>query len=81
MDSQNEEFDRAAAHYAFLARQPGWIDYARHQVDELENDKSGIYSGLKDEVRKRLEQAKAEKMRGVPGAIHPAKAHASGLQP
>jgi hypothetical protein len=58
MDSQHE-FERAAAHYAELALEPGWWDYCRHQVAELEQDKCGLYAGLRAEVRKRIDAAKA----------------------
>jgi hypothetical protein len=58
MDSQHE-FDRIATHYADIAQQPGWLDYCRHRVTELEQDKCGLYAGLYAEVRKRIDAAKA----------------------
>ena len=33
-------------HYARLALQPGWIDYVRHQVKEMENHSTGMWKGL-----------------------------------
>jgi hypothetical protein len=62
MDLKNDEFERAAAHYAELAQHPGWLDYCRHRVAELEQDKCGLYVGLRAEVRKMLEAAKSQKV-------------------
>lgn len=67
--NSNDEFQRIAAHYTDLAQQPGWWDYCRHRVTELESDDSGLYQGLRAEVRKRLEEAKAKKVQGLQNIV------------
>ena len=44
--------------YANLAMQKGWVAYAKHQVLEMEKDKSGLWDGLYTEVKKRIEELK-----------------------
>jgi len=61
----NHEFEKAAARYTELANEPGWRDYCRDRVEQLDNDPSGLYRGLLAEVRKRLEAAKAKKVQGL----------------
>ncbi len=46
--------DEHAAYIAWLARQPGWWQYARAQARECEADDSGIYVGLLAKVRELL---------------------------
>jgi len=41
-------------HYAKLAMMPGWIDYVRHQVKEMEKDPSGLWVGLGQAIAQRL---------------------------
>lgn len=43
--------DEHAAYIAWLARQPGWWQYARTQARECEADDSGVYVGLLAKVR------------------------------
>lgn len=52
----NDFFDRLVEHYAKLASDPGWIDHARHQVMALEKDPSGVFKGLGQAVKQRLEK-------------------------
>lgn len=67
--SIDDEVQRIAAHYANLAQEPGWWEYCRQRVTELESDDSGLYRGLRAEVRKRLEEAKAEKVQGLQNIV------------
>jgi hypothetical protein len=53
------DFEEYAEHYARLALTPGWWDYARHAVKELENDDSGLFRGLYPAVRKRVDELRA----------------------
>ena len=41
-------------HYAKLAMIPGWIEYVRHQVKEMEKDSSGLWVGLGQAIAQRL---------------------------
>lgn len=41
-------------HYAKLAMMPGWVDYVRHQVKEMEKDPSGLWVGLGQAIAQRL---------------------------
>ena len=54
---QEREFERAAAHLTKLATTPGWWQYARAEVQMLEQDESGMYQGLRAEVAKRIKEA------------------------
>ena len=47
-------------HYALLASKAGWIDYARQQVMEMEQEKTGIFKGLGRAVAQRLKELKDE---------------------
>jgi hypothetical protein len=67
--NSSDEFQRIATHYTDLAQQPGWWDYCRHRVSELEQDQSGLYVGLRAEIRKRLETAKATKLQGLQNKV------------
>lgn len=42
------------AHYTRQARTPGWYAYSRHQVHQLDADKSGLYTGLRAAVAQNL---------------------------
>ena len=44
--------------YAHLAMQKGWVAYAKHQVLEMEKDKSGLWDGLYTQVKQRIEELK-----------------------
>ena len=43
-------------HYARLALLPGWIDYVRHQVKEMEKDPSGLWVGLAQAIANRIKE-------------------------
>jgi hypothetical protein len=43
-----------------MASQKGWVAYASKRADELEQDQSGLFVGIKDEVRKRLNERKRD---------------------
>ena len=50
----SDYFDKLAEHYAKLASDPAWIDYARQQVMKLEKDLTGVFKGLGQAVKQRL---------------------------
>jgi hypothetical protein len=43
-------------HYARLALTPGWIDYVRQRVKELENDPTGMFKGLGKAIKQRMDE-------------------------
>ena len=43
-------------HYAQLALHPGWIEYVRLRVKELEQDSSGMWVGLGKAIAKRMKE-------------------------
>ena len=43
-------------HYAKLAMMPGWIDYVRYQVKEMEKDSSGLWLGLGQAIADRIKE-------------------------
>ena len=43
-------------HYANLARMPGWIDYVRQQVKEMENHPTGMFKGLGKAIKQRMDE-------------------------
>jgi len=53
-------FEDFVEHYALLASKVGWIDYARQQVMEMEQEKTGIFKGLGRAVAQRLKELKDE---------------------
>lgn len=57
-------FEQAATHYTHLAQQPGWWEHCQKKVTELELDDSGIWIGLREEIRKRLKEAKSSRSPG-----------------
>ena len=46
--------DEAADHYTHLAQQPGWKQYVRERIKEMDSDESGVYRGLYEAVNQRL---------------------------
>ena len=44
-------------HYAYMALQKGWIDYARHRVSALQKEDK-MYADLGIRVKKRIEELK-----------------------
>ena len=43
-------------HYAKLAMMPGWIDYVRYQVKQMEKDPSGLWVGLGQAIADRIKE-------------------------
>jgi hypothetical protein len=43
-----------------MALNPGWKAYVWHQIQELDNDPSGLFTGIKDDFLKQIQKAKNE---------------------
>lgn len=50
--------EKQVQHLVDMALKPGWIAYAKARALELENDQSGLFKGITEQVRKRLSQMK-----------------------
>jgi hypothetical protein len=50
--------EKQVQHLTDMALKPGWIAYAKARAQELENDQSGLFKGIVEEVRERLSQMK-----------------------
>jgi hypothetical protein len=49
-----------ADHYARLALEPGWLDYVRHRVKEMQQDSSGLWKDLPMQIKQRIDELKNE---------------------
>lgn len=43
-------------HLTNMARKPGWTAYAKARSEELEQERSGLFKGITNEVRERLKE-------------------------
>jgi hypothetical protein len=43
-------------YYARLALNPGWIDYVRQQVKEMESHPTGMFKGLGIAIKQRMDE-------------------------
>jgi hypothetical protein len=50
--------EKQVQHLVDMALKRGWIAYAKARAEELENDPSGLFKGIVEEVRERLSQMK-----------------------
>ena len=50
--------EKQIQHLTDMALKPGWIAYAKARAEELENDQSGLFKGIVEEVRERLNERK-----------------------
>ena len=57
MDS-TQVFEQQVEHLAKMVLQKGWIAYAKQRAQELEEDQSGLWVGLVEAVRERLNERK-----------------------
>jgi len=48
--------DQFVEHYAKLALMPGWIDYVRHQVKEMEKHPTEMWVGLGQAIADRIKE-------------------------
>ena len=54
----NQVFEQQVEHLTKMALQKGWIAYAKQRAQELEADQSGLWVGLVEAVRERLNERK-----------------------
>ena len=50
--------EKQVQHLTDMALKRGWIAYAKARAQELENDQSGLFKGIVEEVRERLNERK-----------------------
>ena len=50
--------EKQVQHLTDMALKRGWIAYAKARAEELENDQSGLFKGIVEEVRERLNERK-----------------------
>ena len=50
--------EKQVQHLVDMALKRGWIAYAKARAVELENDQSGLFKGIVEEVRERLNERK-----------------------
>jgi hypothetical protein len=55
-----QQLEILVEHYAKMAMQDGWIDYARQRVKELQDDKSGNWIDLGQRVKQKIEELKRD---------------------
>ena len=54
----NQVFEQEVEHLTKMALQKGWIAYAKQRAQELEEDPSGLWVGLIEAVRERVNERK-----------------------
>jgi len=54
----SQVFEQQVEHLTKMALQKGWIAYAKQRAQELEDDHTGIFKGLVEAVRERLNERK-----------------------
>ena len=54
----NQVFEKEVEQLTKMALQKGWIAYAKQRAQELENDPSGLWVGLIEAVRERVNERK-----------------------
>lgn len=50
--------EKQVQHLTDMALMRGWIAYAKARAEELEDDPSGLFVGIVEEVRERLNERK-----------------------
>jgi len=50
--------EKQVQHLTDMALKRGWIAYAKARAEELENDQSGLFKGIVEEVRERVNERK-----------------------
>jgi hypothetical protein len=47
-------------HYENLAMTKGWLEYTRYRVKELEICQSGLWSGIGQQIKERIDEKKKQ---------------------
>ena len=54
------EYQTQLAHLVKLASSPGWREYVKGRLDELEADRSGAWTGIREDLNAAIKQRKQE---------------------
>lgn len=54
------EYQTQLAHLVKLASSPGWREYVKGRLDELEADRSGAWTGIRADLNAAIQQRKQE---------------------
>lgn len=54
------EYQTQLAHLVKLASSPGWREYVKGRLDELEADRSGAWTGIRADLNAAIKQRKQE---------------------
>ncbi len=54
------EYQTQLAHLVKLASSPGWREYVKGRLDELEADRSGAWTGIRADINAAIKQRKQE---------------------
>ena len=54
------EYQTQLAHLVKLANSPGWREYVKGRLDELEADRSGAWTGIRADLNAAIKQRKQE---------------------
>lgn len=54
------EYQTQLAHLVKLASSPGWREYVKGRLDELEADRSGAWTGIRADLNASFKQRKQE---------------------
>jgi len=54
----NQVFEQQVEHLTKMALQRGWIAYAKHRAQELEETQPELFAGLIEAVRERVNERK-----------------------
>jgi flavin-dependent dehydrogenase len=49
-------FDQQVEHLAQMVIRAGWVPYAKQRAKELEEDESGLWVGITEKIRERVEE-------------------------
>ena len=55
------EYQTQLAHLVKLASSPGWREYVKGRLDELEADRSGAWTGIRADLNAAIKQRKQER--------------------
>jgi hypothetical protein len=53
-----DHLEKVIEFYTRMALLPGWLDFARHEVREMEKDPSGLYKGIGKRIGERIKATK-----------------------
>ena len=60
MTDHHPQYQAQLAHLLTLAATPGWREYVKGRLDELEADHSGAWTGIRADLNAAIQQRKQE---------------------